>query len=303
MSPPPKSSRTSGPAPRLREYPPRSDPEGFVAHHHRIFTSYVAAAICGADRYKSPLDIWNEWDCTVEEAIARYKADKAKQNAPAIMAGHHWEEANCCLAALHLYGKAFETGQLCIRNAGPVADSLTEDSRATPDALLCEPNGTLVWPPVVIEAKYVTATFPHRPHVSHIFQLHHQMHTLRVRKIFISYAHGLGATADKGFRNAKEFRVRVFQVLFCDALWTWMSERRNLFRQLLAKNVKPTAENGFPRLHENFESYWVRGEPDPSGLLPPEPKWTLLKESRSYSLQELTKLPKRLPAMPTEADV
>lgn len=263
----------------------------------------MAAAICGADRYKSPMDVWNEWDCTVEEAVARYKAEKVKQSAPAIVAGHHWEEATCCLAALLLYGKEFESGELCLRSVGPIADSLIEDVRVTPDSALCLRDGTLVWPPVIIEAKYVTATFPHRPHVAHLFQLHQQMHAMRVRRILISYAHGLGATADKCFRNAKEFRVRVFQVLFCDALWTWMSERRNLFRQLLAKNVKPTAENGFPRLHENLEAYWVRGEIESAGLLPPEPTWTLVKESRSYSLEELKQLPKRLPAVPTEADV
>lgn len=287
---------------QLNEYPPRDDARGFVEHHYRQFTGYIAAAICGADRYKSPKSIWDEWMLTKEEAIKAAEKSRAT-HVPAIAAGHYWEEYNCCLAAVCLYKDEFLLERLCIRAAGPVPDSLTEDMRATADALLCYPDGTLVWPPAIIEAKYTTKVFPHRPHVAHLFQLHHQMHVMRVRTIIISYAHGLDATEANDFRDAREFRVRVFRVLFSDQLWTWISERRNLFRQLVAQRVPPTAENGFPRLHDHFEAYWVRGEADGSGLLPPEPKWTLVHESSSHTPEGLKLLPRRLPAKPTLPDV
>lgn len=287
---------------QLSEYPPRSDPRGFVLHHYRIFTGYTAGAICGADRWKSPESIWDEWAVPVEQSIENHAKNNAK-HIPAIAAGHYWEESICCVAARCLYGEPFMAGKLCIRGAGPVPDSLTEDMRATADAFLCEPDGTLIWPPAIIEAKYSTRSFPHRPSVAHIFQLHHQMHVIRVRTIFIAYGHGLDATEDKDFTNAREFRVRVFRVLFSDRLWEWMSQRRNLFRMLVAKGERPTAENGFPRLHENFESHWVRREPDPSGLLPPEPTWTEVCESQSYTKAALEQLPKRLPPKPTLPDL
>lgn len=286
----------------MSEYPPRDDAAGFVEHHYRRFTGYIATAVCGADRFKSPKSVWEEWIVSKEEAIAAAEQRRG-QRIPAIEAGHYWEESICRLAALCLYEEEFAAGRLCIRAAGPVPDSSSHDMRATADALLCAPDGSLVWPPVVIEAKYSTRSFPQRPHVAHLFQLQHQMHVLRARSIFIAYGHGLGATEANGYRDARLFRVRVFRVLFSDRLWAWMTERRNIFRDLVHRRVEPSERSGLPPLHESFERYWVQGIRDESGTLPPEPKWTLACESQSLSQDQLGKLPRRLPAVPTLPDV
>ncbi len=276
---------------RLAEYPPRRDARGFALHHWRLFTGYTTAAICGADRYTPAAKVFREWRADFEEAVAA-AADRNARHVPAIADGHHWEAAIVRVAARHLYKAAFLERTLCVRESGPVQDPSDPHARATCDALLCRADGSLLWPPVAIEAKFSTRHLPARPSVAHLFQLHHQMHTLRVRSCFIAYGHSLGATEARDWTDGHGLVVRVFHVLFSDALWAWVCDRRAEFLHAFRHATDVTA----PSLAALFEAAWLEGDEAAAAGVPPEPAWRAIVEPHPYSAAMIAALPARLPA-------
>jgi len=99
--------------------------------------------------------------------------------------------------------------------------------------------------------------------------------------------------------------VRVFRVEFSPALWRWMREREQRFQKLRKEDREPT-EDDFPELYDFVQHVWffspkcskapnydcemcrehllprhLRFIQNPSGYLPPAPRWNLVAPAAS----------------------
>lgn len=133
-------------------------------------------------------------------------------------------------------------------------------------------------------------------------QLHHQMHTFRIRSIFIAYGHSVGATKEANFKDGSAFVERVFHVLFSEQLWNWIKTRRQAFYVAFQRREEPCAGNGLANLCSQFENKWVKGNRENTDTIPDEPIWRLVLETPPYSREALESIPKRLGAVPTLPD-
>ncbi len=292
----------------LLEYPESASDEDFALYHYRIFTAYTAATVGGASRYDKPLKLWYSWMMTFEDSVVQ-ATERSKQHIPAIAAGHYWEEAITQLAAILVLGEPFLQHRIFIRKSGPLQEVEHDDVRATPDALVCNRQGFTAKEPRAIEAKFKTREMPSRPDQEHLFQLTHQMGVLKTKQIYIAYGHCPGASINDNFKDGEPIRVRVFRVNFSPILWDWMLARMQHFAQCIHTSTRP---NDIPDISRYITNYWAsRASMDPNAarmtvelpgskrvVLPPQPLWELVGETRPYANEELAMLPKRLSARP-----
>lgn len=245
-------------------HPAGSDPYRFVLYHHGLFTGYVIAAVCGASKWSTPLRVFADWcrpfHVALEEAIQRFKEPMP---AP-IEAGHHWEPAICSTAASLIFGDAYLSGRVQIRDAGPIVDGEYGWILATPDALVLPGDS------IAIESKFKCFKLPARPDTEHLFQLHLQMRVLRAPYIYIAYGHRPGATDLARFRDGQDLQVRVFLVHWSEPLWRWMWGRIRTFKRSLDARTVPAIQDVAERLNRAWDT------DDGYADLPPRPTYECL---------------------------
>ena len=231
-----------------KEYPPSgSDPRKFVLYHHGLFTGYVSAAVCGASKRVAALRVYFDWcktySAALEEAMKRFS-----EPVPApIEAGHHWEPAICATAAALVFGSAYFSGLVRLREAGPIVDDEYGWILATPDSLV------LPGARIAIESKFKCFKMPWRPETEHLFQLHQQMRVLRAPYIYIAYGHRAGATEAGRFRDGGDLQVRVFIVHWCEEFWQWMWQRMRCFKLALDSRKLPAIQDVSDRLDRAWD--------------------------------------------------